>query len=251
MSERSDSRSFAHHLRLIVRAMSERPSAWLIAWCVQPTGRPRRAAAARATPGRLGLTRKPVRWIARPFGSCGVKANTTVIDLGRLHLDGVAAGRSGEVGGVGVVRGEADPGDLGGAQRHRVGEHDRVVEHDAGRDEHEPPPGEAMPAWAEQHRAGDHGDGDQHGSGDPRPGSEQHRAGQQAGRPHDPGRPRRRPHRCRRPQRKACPRRRKRSPGRTTVRTPRRRPPGSRRRPDAPRPARLERLGSCRARRRA
>ena len=44
----------------------------------QPTGRRRAAAAASAWPGRLGLTRNAVRWMARPFGSFGVKANSAV-----------------------------------------------------------------------------------------------------------------------------------------------------------------------------
>ena len=48
-------------------------------WPNHPTGRPRRAAAASAWPGLLGPTRNAVRWMARPFGSFGVKANTAVI----------------------------------------------------------------------------------------------------------------------------------------------------------------------------
>ena len=37
---------------------------------------------------------------------------------------------------------------LGAADHERLGEHDRVVEHEAGRHEHEPAPGEAVPAAA-------------------------------------------------------------------------------------------------------
>ena len=49
----------------------------------QPTGRPRLLAQRSASPGRLGAIRNPVMWIARPFGSFGVNANTvdTVADV--------------------------------------------------------------------------------------------------------------------------------------------------------------------------
>ena len=120
------------HRRLISRRAEspDRPN--------HPTGRPRRAAAASAWPGRLGPTRNAVRWMARPFGSCGVKANTAVIGLGGLDLDGVAARRAGEVGRLRRIRGQSHPAHLVGPQRHRVGQHHGIVEHDPGRDEHEP-----------------------------------------------------------------------------------------------------------------
>ena len=44
------------------------------------TGRPRARADRRARPGRLGAIRNERRWIALPFGSAGVNANTAVTD---------------------------------------------------------------------------------------------------------------------------------------------------------------------------
>ncbi len=108
----------------------------------------------RRAPGAAGATRNARRWIARPFGSLGVNANTAVTDS--VVVTSTAYPLAGPVRSAACVSAGASPigATCAGSQRQRVGEHDRIVQHDAGRDEHEPATREAVPSRPENDDAG-------------------------------------------------------------------------------------------------
>ena len=122
--------------------------------------------------------------------------------LGGLDLDGVAARRAGEVGGLRRFLCESQPAHLVGPQRHRVGEHHGIVDHDPGRDEHEPAAREPMPPRGEEHSPGDREDG-HHCAGDPRVHGEEQRPGDDRRGPDQPAHHRGDTHRRGRTERKA------------------------------------------------
>ncbi len=55
-------------------------------------------------------------------------------------LDGMARGRAGEVGGLGVGERERQTGDVGRREHGRVGQDEMIVHHDAGGNQDQPAP---------------------------------------------------------------------------------------------------------------
>ena len=68
------------------------------------------------------------------------------------HLDRVACGRPGEVGGLGARRRELEPDHLGARHHQRLGQHDLIVHDHAGRHEHDPPPRQRVEPRQQQPR---------------------------------------------------------------------------------------------------
>ncbi len=158
----------------------------------------RRWRAARAIPGRVGLSSRARTCSARPPG-CDGRGQHHRGRFGEGQLDGRAQRPTGQVGGLGVGVGEAERADLPLREHRRLGEHGVVVHHHPGGHHHQPAAGQTVEA-PRQHRH----EGDRHGrddcAGDPGPSGEQQRPGQHRGGHHHPGDDDHRQHRAGRAQ---------------------------------------------------
>ncbi len=103
-------------------------------------------------PGRVGLITSAERWMARPVGFPGWRrARPWPARSARSRRRVPASVRSGRPPTAARPRSSsADRLTVRARHHQRVVEQDRIVHHDAGRDDHQPAPGELVPTNGEQ-----------------------------------------------------------------------------------------------------
>ena len=105
----------------------------------QPTGQRSAAAASAGRPGGSARPAPTARGARCRVGLARVGASTTVVGFAQRDLDGVAGGRAGEVGRLGVGQRQSDRRQMSARGNiDRLGQHQLVVHDHAGRHQHQP-----------------------------------------------------------------------------------------------------------------